>query len=107
MIVTSTAGVGRALDELAPVWVRLVEYRMTHGYLHLGLSDGERDFVAHVYFVDCASIHGPTSGGPWRCKVSEQADEGVVFDAGEGALKVVAGRVSADFGAAGTQDPDA
>lgn len=90
------------LRALGHVWIHLNEYRITHGYLHLLVTGREfRPKLADVYFSDCATICGPTSGGPWEIDTSlAKLDEGsiVVMRAGGGDFVVRALRVSARFG---------
>jgi len=82
------------LRTLGPVWVHLKEYRITFGYLHLLLVDRGFRRLGDVYLVDCESISGPTSGGPWAIRVAERpGGEGVILTAGDGELTVEAGRV--------------
>jgi hypothetical protein len=64
--------VNALLQGLGPVWVHMAEYRMTHGHLHLLLTDEHCRQVADVYLSDCLHIAGPTSGGPWTCSLREE-----------------------------------
>src|SRR5688500_14436038 len=86
------------LESLGAVWVRISEYRMTHGYMHLLITDAAFTKLADMYFTDCFLICGPTSGGPWRLNLStgkEGGDPIVILSAGEGAFVVKALRVQA------------
>ncbi len=59
------------LRGLGEVWVYLSEYRLTHGYLHVLLTDRQFARLADLYLADCLHICGPTSGGPWQCRLTE------------------------------------
>ncbi|MBK8256731.1 MAG: hypothetical protein IPK82_29175 [Polyangiaceae bacterium] len=85
------------LEALDPVWVHLAEYRMTHGHLHLLLTNEHFRRVADVYLSDCMYIAGPTSGGPWTCSLREErngTDNCLILSAG-GELTIKALRAHA------------
>jgi hypothetical protein len=74
------------LQGLGAVWVHLAEYRMTHGHLHLLLTNEHFQPLADVYLSDCIHIAGPTSGGPWTCSLCEErtdTDTYLVLSAGD------------------------
>jgi hypothetical protein len=61
--------INREINGLGSVWVYLNEYRLTHGYLHLLITDEHFKRRADLYLTDCLHICGPTSGGPWRLRL--------------------------------------
>jgi hypothetical protein len=60
------------LDSLGEVWVYLNQYHITHGRLHVLVSDSHFVKLVDVLFSDCLSIHGPTSVGPVRVRIHEE-----------------------------------
>lgn len=70
----------------------LMEYRITHGYLHLRCVDEGFATQIDVYLYDCISIHGPVSVGPCTLGVSRAGDM-VTLTAGDDLLVVRALRV--------------
>jgi hypothetical protein len=99
----SVSDVCGMLEGLGEVWIYLSEYRITHGHLHLLVTDKNFSRLADVYFSDCLYISGPTSGGPWKVSVAEEAgDDGkriVLYTEGRAltirALRIYAERVHA------------
>jgi hypothetical protein len=93
------ADVSKFLETLGEVWVFFEKYQITHGYLNLHLGrDGFRPKVATIHLIGCSYVCGPTTGGPWRLQVEEEAGpEGtrVVLRAGE-AFIAKAERVQAE-----------
>jgi hypothetical protein len=88
------------LSRLGDVWIYLAELRLTHGYLHLLVTTREFQKLADVYLTDCISIHGPTSGGPWRIQVVAVAAEGqdeVILRSEDGSLSIRAVRIRAQL----------
>jgi hypothetical protein len=54
------------LAQLGPLRLRIVEYRLTHGYLHLELHAEDYSKRADIYLNNCLFICGPPAGGPWQ-----------------------------------------
>jgi hypothetical protein len=77
------------------VYVALVEYRETHGYAHVRLSDDGRTARVNLYFSDCARICGEPMSGPCSAEVS-QSDKGVVLSTSSGSLEISADRVTVE-----------
>lgn len=73
---TSIESVGNALRSLGAAYLQIQEYRMTHGYLHLLLTDRDFTRLADLYLSDCYFISGPTSGGPYRLMLEQRHDDG-------------------------------
>ena len=79
--------INEALQALGAVWIQIQEYRSTHGYIDILLTeDGARQKVGRVWLTDCFFICGCTSGGPFNLTVVEEQTEGnriVVLMAGK------------------------
>jgi hypothetical protein len=87
------------LEGIGKVWLYLSEYRITHGYLHILVTDGNFSGLADLYLTDTFYINGSTSGGPWNVSVTEEVRDGdkcVVLLAEGGALTVRALRIHAE-----------
>ncbi len=69
---TSQIYVRQVLAEVGAVWIRIVEYRDTHGYMHVMLSKDGRTALVDLYFRDCLRVDGVLSGGPWTCTLLEE-----------------------------------
>ena len=79
----------KVLTGLGLVWYQVAEYRMTHGYLHVLITDAGFQRLAHVYLYDSDRLCGATSGGPLGLDVREELCDGetcVVFTIGDGAF---------------------
>jgi hypothetical protein len=92
----SIDAISKALESLGEVWLYLSEYRLTHGHLHLLVTDRNFSKLADVYLSDCTHICGPTSGGPWNVSARHEMEGDarcVVLFTQDGALTIRALRI--------------
>lgn len=81
------------------VAIQIAEYRATHGYLHILMTDSGFERKGDVYLTDCEYISGPTSGGPFAVAVFARHDgAGVELRTAGGEFSVRAGRVRVELG---------
>ena len=63
------------LKKLESVFISIKEYRMTHGYLHLLLTNKSFKVLGQILLFECFFICGPTSsGGPYKVTIKKEFD---------------------------------
>jgi hypothetical protein len=65
----------RILTSPGAVQMQIQEYRSTHGYLAIVLTDGDNRQCGLLYMSDCSYICGPTSGGPFSWSITSEPGE--------------------------------
>ena len=85
----NTTVIDDTLRKLGRSYFQISEFRITHGYLHLLVTNSSFKRLIDIYLGDCFYLCGPTSGGPWEATLRERVVGGkrdLVLSIGDGTM---------------------
>lgn len=101
-MITDISSATEELSRLGAVYVYLVEYRLTHSYMHLLLTgENFREVKAHLHLIGCSFICGKTLAGPLLVTVTElrqREQTAILIKSKPAHLKIRASRLRLELG---------